>query len=688
MRPETLFGLFSPITTLSGIGQKTAAAVGDLCGNRVIDVLKHIPRDYTTRTKWDAIALVPSGDVPILAVTIHKHIVPLRHSRSPYRLVVGDDTGVLELVYFKASESYMQKKYPLGDTFFVSGRVEIRNDYKQIIHPQYIEKDIAKIPVCSPVYAQSARVSSKVLHKIALQCLTQIAPLDEWINPGLMEKYDFVPFGEALHTLHNPTDTAPIAAARRRLAYDEMLASQITIALSRAKRQHHTGVSVQGDGTLRQQLVAALPYDLTRAQYDALEDIYADMATHTAMNRLLQGDVGSGKTLVAMMAMLNAAECGYQSVMLAPTEVLATQHYHTIHSILQQAHMPLRIELLTGRIKGKTRTHILNDLQTGHIHILVGTHALFQEGVEYHNLVLCVIDEQHRFGVEQRALLMAKGTCPHVLSMTATPIPRTLLMTAFGDMENSKLYEKPAGRHPIDTRVIPIAKIDDIARALQRVIQAGNQIYWVCPLVEESEKLDLTAAEDRYTYLCRMFGDTAVVLVHGKMKSQQKQQAMDSFHKGTAHIMVATTVIEVGVDVPNATVMIIEQAERFGLSQLHQLRGRVGRGSDTSSCILIYKTLTAIAQKRLHIIRNTDDGFTIAEQDLKLRGPGDILGTQQSGIPTMAYADMLMDSDLLEIARKDAQYILNQNPNLVGHDGDSIRTLLYVFEMEKSLIGI
>ncbi len=688
MRPESLFGLFSPITALNGVGQKTADAVGNLCGNRVIDVLKHIPRDYITRTHFDNIALAIFGDIPILQVTIQRHIVPPRHSKSPYRLVVGDDTGTLDLIYFKAGESYMKKNYAVGDSVFVSGRLEIHNDCKQIIHPDYVEKDILKIPLCSPIYTQSARISSKMIHKIALQCLQKISPLDEWIDPTLIQKYTFMPFGQALHTLHNPPDTSLIEPARRRLAYDEMLSSQITITLSRNRRQKNMGMAVQGDGHLRKKLTNALPYDLTNAQHQSLQDIYTDMAQCVAMNRLLQGDVGAGKTLVALMAMLNTAECGYQSVILAPTEVLADQHYHNIQNLIRQANLPLSIGVLTGRIKGKIRTEILKNLQSGQIHILIGTHALFQDGVNYNNLALCVIDEQHRFGVEQRASLMAKGNHPHVLSMTATPIPRTLLMTAFGDMETSQLYEKPVGRHAIDTRVIPIAKIDDIACALHRVIQNDNQIYWVCPLVEESEKLDVTATENRYAYLCRIFGNDMVTMVHGKMKSVEKQHAMKLFNQGMAKIMVATTVIEVGVDVPNATVMIIEQAERFGLSQLHQLRGRVGRGQDKSSCILIYKTLNSVSQNRLRVIRNTDDGFEIAEQDLKLRGPGDILGTQQSGIPTMAYADMIRDNDLLETARKDAQYILNKNPNLVDNMGMQIRNLLYIFEMEKSLIGI
>ena len=688
MRPESLFGLFSPITTLRGVGQKTAVAIGALCGGRVIDVLKHIPREYTLRHKSPNIAVLSGGDIPILQVEIQQHIAPPRHSKTPYRLVVKDNTGSLDLLYFKAGESYMKKKYPVGETFFISGKIEIWNDKKQIIHPDYIVKDKKTIPLCSPIYAQSGKVSSKILHKISTQCVDKIIPLNEWIHPTLLQKYAWTAFDMALKTLHTPTDTASIEPARRRLAYDEILASQITIALSRQKRTKNIGVSIISNGQYGQQLLNALPYDLTNAQKESVAEIYADMQNTTSMNRLLQGDVGAGKTLVALLAMLHTAQSGHQSVLLAPTEVLAIQHYQTINALLTQSGIPVRAEILTGKIKGKARTALLNRLKSGQIDILIGTHAVFQEGVSYKNLAFCVIDEQHRFGVEQRASLMAKGQYPHVLSMTATPIPRTLLMTAFGDMDTSKLYEKPVGRKPIDTRVIPIEKVDEIAHALHRVIQSGQQIYWVCPLVEESEYIDLTATEDRYTYLSRLFGKDTVCMVHGKMKSDEKQQAMDNFNSGNSRIMVATTVIEVGVNVPNATVMIIEQAERFGLSQLHQLRGRVGRSSDKSSCLLLYKSLNNISKKRLKVIRNTEDGFEIAEQDLKLRGPGDILGTQQSGIPTMAFTHMLRDKDLLEIARKDAKYILNQDPNLSNIQGQNLRTLLYIFEMEKSLIGI
>lgn len=688
MRPESLFGLFSPITTLSGVGQKTATAVESLCGGRVIDVLKHIPREYTVRQKTPNIAMALGGDFPILQVQIQQHIAPPRHSKAPYRLVVSDDTGTLDLIYFKAGESYMKKNYPVGETFFISGKVEIWGDKKQIIHPDYIVKDDKKIPLCSPIYAQSGKITSKMLHKISIQCVDKILPLGEWIHLNLLQNCGWSAFDIALKTLHTPTDTPPIEPARRRLAYDEMLASQITIALSRQKRIKNTGIPIIGNEKYCQKLMDNLPYNLTNAQNESLAEITADMQQTVSMNRLLQGDVGAGKTLVALFAMLRTAEAGHQSVLLAPTEVLANQHYQNISQLLTESDIPLRVEFFAGKIKGKARTALLNDIENGKINILIGTHAVFQDGVTYKNLAFCVVDEQHRFGVEQRACLMAKGQHPHVLSMTATPIPRTLLMTAFGDMDTSKLYEKPAGRKPIDTRVIPIEKMGEIAQALRRVIQAGNQIYWVCPLVEESEYIDLTATKDRYAYLCRLFGNDTVCMVHGKMKSDEKQQAMDDFNTGKAHIMVATTVIEVGVNVPNATVMIIEQAERFGLSQLHQLRGRVGRGHDKSSCLLLYKSLNSISKQRLKIIRNTEDGFEIAEQDLKLRGPGDILGTQQSGIPTMAFAHMLNDKDLLETARKDAKYILNQDPNLSTTQGQNLRTLLYFFEMEKSLIGI
>lgn len=689
MRPEALFGLFSDISVLDGVGKKTTEGLESLCGRRVIDILKHIPRDYTQRVLITDISQGVDGQYIICPVTIQTHKVPPRHSKAPYRLVCTDGTDILELIYFKAGESYMKKNYPVGEIFFVSGKLEMHNAQIQIIHPDYIVKESAHIPVCSPIYTQSGQVSSKLISRIMGGVLSKVPTCTEWTDASLLQKHGWMDFKSALHTLHTPKDTKHIETARRRLAYDELLASQITIAISRSIRNKNSALPIFSDGLYCQKMLETLPYDITNAQKNAIQHIIQDMAKNTPMNRLLQGDVGSGKTLVALMAMLHATQCGMQSVIIAPTEVLANQHATSIQETLNNTRdISVNIEILTGKTKGKTRAEILHRLAQGDIHILVGTHAVFQDDVIYQNLNLCVIDEQHRFGVEQRSRLMAKAKNPHVLSMTATPIPRTLLMTAFGDMDWSQLDEKPVGRKPIETRVMPDTKLNDIIHALHRILQSDKHVYWVCPLVEESEKIDVTAAQDRYASLCHIFGEDTVVLVHGKMKALEKQSAMDRFVSGQAKIMVATTVIEVGVNVPNATVMIIEQAERFGLSQLHQLRGRVGRNSYTSSCILLYKTLNPISQKRLQVIRDTNDGFYIAEQDLKLRGPGDILGTKQSGVPVTFFADILHDSDLLAIAQKDAQYILHQDPTLDTPRGNALRTLLYIFEREHSLIGI
>ena len=686
MRPEILFPLFSDTSTLKGVGPKLKSGLDSLCGRHVIDILWKQPRNYVFRNLYPNIASCLQGDIVTLEVTIGKHDIPARHSKTPYRISAFDDSGEISLVFFKAGSAYMQSNYPEGEKRYISGRIEMYGDARQMPHPDFIEENINNIPTVEPIYPQCAGVSSKVFTRTVKTALQNLPDLNEWLDSKILEKYKWHSFSDSLRALHNPqskSDTDEDNIYRKRLAYDELLSNQMTIAISRMIGRNKKGFALSGDNTLRNSVLSSLPFTLTNAQQEALKEIYADMNSTAPMMRLLQGDVGSGKTVVALMAILNAVECSKQSLLIAPTEILARQHFEGFSKLLKGTTIaPI---LLTGRSKGKVRDEILEKIASGASPIIIGTHALFQNDVHYNDLGLIVIDEQHRFGVQQRIALHNKGKNPHLLAMTATPIPRTLLMTAFGDMETSKLNEKPAGRQPIDTRIMSVDKVDGIAQALSRAVDDNKQAYWVCPLVEESETLDLASVEQRSQYICLMFGEDKIDLLHGKMKADEKDLAMRRFQSGDAKILVATTVIEVGVDVPNASIMIIEQSERFGLSQLHQLRGRVGRGSDASTCLLVYGKMTMMAKERLTTMRNTEDGFVIAEADLKLRGPGDILGTRQSGLPELKIADLHLDSDLLEIAKKDAQYIIDTDPKLDSLRGVNISTLLYLFERDKAI---
>ena len=521
-----------------------------------------------------------------------------------------------------------------------------------------------------------------------MRAALQLVPeLPEWHDPALVARHKWPDLASALRTIHNPEDAADLSPdhpARQRLAYDELLANQLALSLIRAKMRKLGGRVTNGAGDLRQKLAANLPFAMTGAQQRALADIYDDMASEGRMLRLLQGDVGSGKTVVALMAMLNAVECGRQAAIMAPTEILARQHFETIGPLLEQ--IGIKCAILTGRDKGKARKATLEGFANGDVQIAVGTHALFQDDVVFSDLAFAVVDEQHRFGVHQRLMLAGKGQAVDVLVMTATPIPRTLTLTAFGDMEVSRLDEKPPGRKPVDTRVLPIDKVDDVISGIGRAMRTGTKIYWVCPLVEDSEILDLQAAEERYRILVELFGDARVGLVHGKMKAKEKDEVMERFAHGDTSILVATTVIEVGVNVPDATIMVIEHSERFGLAQLHQLRGRIGRGDAASTCLLLYgNPLGQVSKARLKIMRETEDGFIIAEEDLKLRGAGEVLGTRQSGLQEYRLANLELHGDLLAIARDDARLIVDRDPDLQKTRGEALRLLLYLFERDEAV---
>lgn len=684
MRPESLYPLFAPVTALSGVGPRLAPLVEKVAGPHVVDLLWRLPYALIDRRFMPKVAAAPAGRMATIRLKVDQH-QPSGSSRRPYRVLCSDDTGILTLVFFHAKTDWLEKLLPVGTERIVSGMVESFNDGLQITHPDHVVPPDrqAEVMTIEPVYPLTAGLPTKIMVKAVQGAVGRAPDLSEWIDGAYLRRQAWPTWREALGQAHAPTDESdlsPMAPARQRLAYDELLANQLALALVRANLRKLTGHSIEGDGRLRQKIIDALPFALTGAQQRSLAEIDADMGAPSRMLRLLQGDVGSGKTVVALLAMARAVEAGAQAALMAPTEILARQHLTTLEALAAAAN--LRLALLTGRDKGKARQKILDGLAAGDIDILIGTHAIFQEGVAFRHLALAVIDEQHRFGVHQRLDLAAKGHAVDMLVMTATPIPRTLMLTAYGDMDVSRLDEKPPGRRPIDTRVLPLARLDQVVDGASRAIQAGAKVYWICPLVEESEKLDLAAAADRHAELAALLGPR-VGLVHGKMKSAEKDAAMAAFAGDGLDLLVATTVIEVGVDVPAATVMVVEHAERFGLAQLHQLRGRIGRSDKSSTCLLLYGApLSENAKARLNILRDSEDGFRIAEEDLKLRGAGELLGTRQSGLPEFRLADLTQHGDLLATARDDARLILETDPDLQGTRGKALRTLLYLFERD------
>ncbi len=695
MRPEILYPLFRPITALSGIGPRIGKLVERLAGPHVVDLLWHLPIGVIDRRFSPTIKDAPDGRIATLTVHVDAHVPPPSR-RVPYRVRVSDETGRMDLVFFNAHDDWLTKTLPVGETRVVSGKVEHYRDQPQMTHPDHIvplaERD--KLAGIEPVYPLTQGLSPKTLAHAIEASVASAPELPEWHDAALMKREGWPAWKAAITAAHAPSgaaDLSPETILRRRLAYDELLASQLAMALVRAHMRRQGGRATRGDGHLRKAARAALPFRLTAGQDQALAEITADMESATRMLRLLQGDVGSGKTVVAALAMLAAAEAGRQSALMAPTEILARQHHATMAPLFEAA--GCRLALLTGRDKGAPRRRTLEALAAGEIAAMVGTHALIQDDVEFQDLALAVVDEQHRFGVAQRLGLAAKGKAVDVLVMTATPIPRTLTLMAYGDLDVSRLTEKPAGRKPVDTRTLPLARLDDVTAAVGRAVGAGprgakgepQQVFWVCPLVAESEVSDLAAAEERFRALDKLFPGR-VGLVHGKMKAAEKDAAMARFADGVTRILVATTVIEVGVDVPAANVMVIEHAERFGLAQLHQLRGRIGRGARASTCLLLYgKDLTQTAWARLRILRETDDGFRIAEEDLRLRGAGEILGTRQSGLPDFRLADIAVHGELMEMARDDAALVMDRDPGLATARGAALRVLLYLFERDGAV---
>ena len=745
MRPHLLTPLFASASNLLGIGPKTGALLDRLLGPamgpaRIVDLLFHLPASVIDRRNQPPIAEAPLDVIVTLKARVVDHRAPPPRSKAPYRVLVEDQTGDVLLVFFLSNHAWIEKSLPLGAERWISGKLELYDGHRQMVHPDRVvdAEGFATMPLTEPVYGLTEGLSPKVLGKAIDGALAKLPPLPEWLDglypppaqtregdhpegggggsreqetngsraspsatqhglaaapstafggsPTPLRGGGFLTFAEALAFVHRPADPqaiAPDSPGRMRLAFDELFAHQIALALMRKRLRVRAGRTNAGTRAKADAIEAALPFALTGAQQAALAEIRADLASPAKMLRLLQGDVGSGKTLVALLAMADVVEAGKQAVLMAPTEILARQHFASLRPRAEAA--GLRMAIITGRDKASERTRTLEGLRDGTIDIAIGTHALIQESVSFRDLGLAVVDEQHRFGVHQRLALSAKGEAVDILVMTATPIPRTLVLSYFGDMDVSSLREKPPGRQPIDTRAVPLDKLEDVVRRLGAAIEAGRRAYWVCPLVAENEDLDVAAAKERCDLLRQFYGDK-VGLIHGKMKGPEKDAAMAAFAAGQTQVLVATTVIEVGVDVPEATIIVIEHAERFGLSQIHQLRGRVGRGSGASSCVLLYKPpLGEAAQARIEILRRSEDGFLLAEEDLRLRGEGEVLGTRQSGLPGFKLAQLDVHGALLPLAREAAQRLLAADPDLEGERAPAIRVLLHLFEREEAI---
>lgn len=686
-RPFALDPLFRSITTLPGVGPRNGKLLSKLIGGeKILDLLFHAPVDFIDRRFSCPVTHCPNGKVLTTQVRIEKHFPNSRKSL-PYRVKAVDDSGAISLVFFHANKGWIEKLLPLGTNIIISGKVEYFQGQPQMVHPDIAKpEEREKLEAVEPIYPLTAGITNKIINKAMQSAFHDIPVLQEWLDSAHIKREGWTAWHECLKAIHSPDNESaldPTHKTRARLAYDELLANQLTLAMVRDNHRKTNGRAFPASTVLRPKMEAALPFNLTGAQKRTLYEIDHDMGQVGRMMRLVQGDVGSGKTVVAALAMLNAVESGAQAAMMAPTEILARQHAESLKPWLDAA--GVRLVVLTGRDKGKPRETILEQIKNGDAQIIIGTHAIFQSDVEYQDLGLAVIDEQHRFGVQQRMELSNKGKGTDVLVMTATPIPRTLALTAYGDLEISKLDEKPPGRKPIQTMLFANEKLDQVVDGIARKIKEGVRVYWVCPLVEESELTDMAAAKERYDVLHAHFGDR-VGLVHGRMKPADKDAVMQKFSSGELDLLVATTVIEVGVNVPEATIMVIEHAERFGLSQLHQLRGRVGRGAEQSYCFLVYSApLGEIAKERLSIMRDTEDGFIIAEKDLELRGGGDILGVKQSGMTQFKIANLAAHADLLATARDDAKLILSKENWLESERGKALKNLLYLFEMDQAI---
>ena len=686
-RPAELFPLFAELETLDGVGPKIAKLFQSLGVEKPKDLLFLLPHSGVDRSRKASVRDVVPPCTVTVEVEVANHLPP-RTKGKPYRINVRDSLLEFQLVFFHARGDYLTKLLPTGQRRLISGKVELFDGIAQMVHPDHVLRveEAGELPPFEPVYPLTAGITQKQVAKAVAATLARTPVLPEWIDGPLLAREGWPDWATAIRTVHAPKaqiDLSPTDPARVRLAYDELFAHQLTLSLARAALRRGKGQVTRGTGDLQRKVLASLPYQPTGAQTRAVAEIALDMENPLRMNRLLQGDVGSGKTLVAFLSLLVAVEGGGQGVMMAPTEILARQHHEGLEPLAAAA--GVRLELLTGRDKGSERAAKLADLAAGKIDILVGTHAVFQKDVHFNDLRLAVVDEQHRFGVAQRMELGAKGQATDTLVMTATPIPRSLALASYGDMDVSVLDEKPAGRKPIRTALVSTGRMDEVVAHLRQALAEGRQAYWVCPLVEDSEVLDYASAEARFAHLRAALGDR-VGMVHGQMPPADKDAAMARFVAGQTQVLVATTVIEVGVNVPNASIMVVERAETFGLAQLHQLRGRVGRGSAESTCLLMYQApLTETGERRLKVLRDTEDGFRIAEEDLAMRGAGDLIGTAQSGLPRFRVADLERQGALMAIAQSDARRLLADDPALQSPRGRAARTLLWLLEQDRAI---
>lgn len=705
LRASQLFSWFTPLSSLKGVGPSTLNALERLLARArgregkvlsVRDLVFHIPYDLVDRSHLTTISDAAIGAYVTLKVRIDKiEISARKRFKSPSRILVSDSSGSLMLTYFNMREETLKSLFPQGQERFICGTIELYDEVKHMNHPDkvvpiYKSSELLRV---HPVYPLVAGIYQGTLDRLITQSLSRLQELPEWANPELVSEYGWSTTLDALRDLHNPKSVDDLsfdALPRARLAYDEALANQLALLLLRKKEQSVSAPTIAFNQNLHTQFLNSLPFALTMGQLSVTETILADLGSSLRMLRLLQGDVGSGKTIVALAAMIQVAHAQGQSALMAPTEILARQHVATLQPLA--AAMGFECVLLTGKMSSSERKKAQSAIESGKAHIVIGTHALFQTDTKFSNLMLVIMDEQHRFGVEQRLKLSAKGLAPHILQMSATPIPRSLTMTAYGDMDISQLTEKPQGRQVIDTRTIPLHRIDEVIEAVERALRKGQKLYWICPLIEQGDKdatqVDMAAVEERARMLTQRFGD-CVGMVHGRMKPAEREEIMSKFAFGNMQLLVATTVIEVGVNVPDATIMIIEHAERFGLAQLHQLRGRVGRGDAPSSCILLYsKTISAQSKERLATIRNSNDGFFIAEEDLRLRGAGDVLGTKQTGLPDFHFIDLLHHQKTLSIARQDARHYLQKDPELLSDRGKAARLLLALFGYDEEVASL
>ena len=664
-RPSFLYPLFSEITLIPGIGPKTFKLLENKIGKKVIDLLFHLPHTVINRLDNLDLKHCPTNSIITKKILITKHISNFYNSKRPYKLIGHCENFEIEIVFFNYKGQYIEKNFPVNSVVIVSGKINRFNEIVKFTNPDYIYEvsQINKIPKFEPIYPLTAGINNKLLSKSIRHAIKLIPPdLPEWIPNKIIKENNWPSFSEALKSIHIPNTMIEVdnrSSYLQRLSFDEVFANQLGMQIYKKKYQVLNVNKNKRKSKYFNKCLESLSFNLTNSQNECIEDLYSDLCSKTQMKRILQGDVGSGKTIVALAAILNVIENSKQAALMAPTELLSIQHYNFIKNFTES--LNIKVALLTSKIDKNERISILNKISNGYIDIVIGTHSLISDKVTFNNLGIAVIDEQHKFGVIQRSKVLAKGENVHLLLLTATPIPRSLSMTVYGDLDLSEIKEKPKNRKKIITKVLPLEKYEKVKMAISRALENEEKIYWVCPLLEETEKIDLVSLNNRFKILTKSFSKFNPTLAHGKMDNYEREKSIERFFNNESKILIASTVIEVGIDIPDATIIIIENAERFGLAQLHQLRGRVGRSSLQSYCILMYgKNISEVGKLRLKTMRDTDDGFFIAEKDLELRGPGEVFGTRQSGENELKLLPFI-DKEKLMLAKDLAIDIVSTN---------------------------